>query len=76
MKQLFVVDRRNGEKWYVAGINGKKEPQEIKLEMPFSINSPIFFADGETLKDFSIQTLNDNINSVQVKMTTERGFVI
>jgi hypothetical protein len=66
MKQLFVVARRNGDKWYVAGINGKKEPQEIQIELPFSLNNPLLFAERETLNDFSIQTLNGNINSVQV----------
>lgn len=74
--ELFVVARRNGEKWYVAGINGKKEPQEVKIELPFSLNNPLLFADGETLSEFSIQTLNGNINSVSVKMMSDGGFVL
>jgi len=74
--ELFAVARRNGEKWYVAGINGKKEPQEVKIELPFSINSPLFFADGETLSEFSIQTLQGNINSISVKMMPGGGFVL
>jgi hypothetical protein len=74
--ELFVVVRRNGEKWYVAGINGKKEPQEVQIELPFNLNNPLIFADGETLSEFSIQTLNGNINSVSVKMMPGGGFVI
>ncbi len=66
MKQLFVVARRNGDKWYVAGINGKNDIQEMQIELPFSMDNPLLFAVGETLNDFSIQTLNGNINSVQV----------
>lgn len=74
--ELFVVARRNGKKWYVAGINGKKEHQEVQIEMPFSMNSPLLFADGETISEFSIQTLNGNINSVRVKMIPGGGFVL
>lgn len=74
--ELFVVARRIGEKWYVAGINGKKEPQEIQIELPFSLNNPLLFADGETLSEFSIQTLSGNINSVSVKMMPDGGFVM
>lgn len=74
--ELFVVARRNDEKWYVAGINGKKESQKVKIELPFSMNSPLLLADGETLSEFSIQKLKDKINSVQVKMKPSGGFVI
>lgn len=74
--ELFVVARRNGEKWYVAGINGKKEPQEVQIELPFSLNSPLLFADGETISEFSIQSLNGDINSISVKMMADGGFVL
>ena len=74
--ELFVVARRNGERWYVAGINGKKEPQEVQIELPFNLNNPLIFADGETIAEFSIQTLSGNINSVSVKMMPGGGFVI
>jgi hypothetical protein len=74
--ELFVVARRNGERWYVAGINGKKETLEVNIELPFSLNSPLLFADGETLSEFSIQTLDGNINSFLVKMKSEGGFVL
>lgn len=74
--ELFVVARRNGERWYVAGINGKKETLEVKIEMPFSLNNPLLFADGEALSEFSIQTLDGNINSFSVKMKSEGGFVL
>jgi alpha-glucosidase len=74
--ELFVVARRNGEKWYVAGINGKNEPQEVQIELPFSLNSPLLFADGKTISEFSIQTLKGNINTFSVKMMSDGGFVL
>jgi len=74
--ELFVVARRNGEKWYVAGINGKKELQEIIIELPFSLNNPLLFADGETLNELTIQNLPGNITSVSVKLMPDGGFVM
>jgi alpha-glucosidase len=74
--ELFVVARRNGEKWYVAGINGKRELQEINIELPFSLNSPLLFADGETLNELAIQNLTGNITFVSVKLMPDGGFVM
>lgn len=74
--ELFVVARRNGDRWFVAGINGKKETQELQVELPFKMNSPLLFADGETASEFAIQNLNGNIQSVSVKMMPEGGFVM
>jgi hypothetical protein len=74
--ELFVVARRNGEKWYVAGINGKKETQEVNIELPFSLNNPLLFADGETLNELAIQNLPGNITSVSVKLMPDGGFVM
>lgn len=74
--ELFVVARRDGEKWYVAGINGKREPQEVQIKLPFSLNSPLLFADGETISEFSIQSLNGDINSISIKMMADGGFVL
>jgi len=74
--ELFVVARRNGEKWYVAGINGKKETQEINIELPFSLNNPVLFSDGETLNELAIQNLPGNITSVSVKLMPDGGFVM
>jgi alpha-glucosidase len=74
--ELFVAARRNGEKWYVAGINGKKETQEINIELPFSLNNPVLFSDGETLNELAIQNLPGNITSVSVKLMPDGGFVM
>ena len=74
--ELFVVARRNGDRWYIAGINGKKEMQEVQIDLPFNMNSPLLFADGNAISEFSIQSLNGNINSVSVKMMADGGFVL
>jgi hypothetical protein len=74
--ELFVVARRNGEKWYLAGINGKKEPQEVEIELPFKMNNPLLFTDGVKAPEFSIQNFTCDINSVSVAMKSEGGFVM
>jgi hypothetical protein len=60
----------------VAGINGKKETQEVNIELPFSLNNPVLFADGETLNELAIQNLSGNITSVSVKLMPDGGFVM
>ncbi len=74
--ELFVVARRNGENWYVAGINGKKELQQAEIELPFKMNNPVMFADDETASEFSIQHFTGDINLVSVEMKPEGGFVM
>ena len=48
--KLYVVARRAGNKWYVAGINGENIEKELKLDLSFIINK----------KGTIISTGNDN----------------
>ena len=36
--KLYVVARRAGNKWYVAGINGENSQKELKLDLSFIKN--------------------------------------
>ena len=46
--EAAVLARRSGNTWYVAGINGKDEPQTLKLPLGFLPKGSIqLFADGE-----------------------------
>jgi len=46
--EAAVLARRSGNTWYVAGINGKDEPQTLKLPLGFLPKGNIqLFADGE-----------------------------
>lgn len=36
--KLFVIARKSGTKWYVAGINGEKEEKQLNLDLTFLKN--------------------------------------
>ncbi|WP_207535956.1 glycoside hydrolase family 97 protein [Desertivirga arenae] len=38
-----VLARRNGEKWYVTGVNAGKEPLNLNLNLPMLANSEVSF---------------------------------
>lgn len=74
--ERFIIARRNGEKWYIAGINGKNEPQKVQVKLPTEINNSILLGDGETLSDISILKYDSPASSVEVSMGPHGGFVL
>jgi alpha-glucosidase len=74
--ELFVVARRTGESWYIAGINGKNDIQELQVELPETLVNPILFADGSTLNDLDINTLEGKIDNFSVIMQPNGGFLM
>ena len=44
--RYVIMARRNGDKWYVAGINALKDDLEVEIELPM-------FGQGETVKSYS-----------------------
>jgi hypothetical protein len=74
--ELFVIARRKGEKWYVAGINGKNEKQEIQINLPAKLASPTFIGDGETQSDLVAFNVGSNISSFSISMMPNGGFVL
>lgn len=74
--ELFVVARRNGKSWYIAGINGKNNIQELQVELPEVLENPILFADGSALNDLVINTLERSIDSLSVRMQPNGGFLM
>ena len=74
--ELFVIARRNGEDWYIAGINGKDEVQEVQLELPQTIINSTLFSDGQTPANFLINKQKGTANSVSVSMLPYGGFVM
>jgi len=74
--ELFVVARRKGEKWYVAGINGKNEKQEIQINLPAELVNPTFIGDGEVPSDLVAFNIGSNISSFSISMMPNGGFVL
>jgi hypothetical protein len=54
-----ALARRNGDMWYVAGINGEKSPRTITLDIPFvrPATTGMFIGDSDTGKDFVERTV-------------------
>lgn len=50
--KYVILARRSGEKWYVAGINGKSEPLKTKVKLPMiSAGSEVrMYSDDDRLK--------------------------
>lgn len=74
--ELFVVARRNGESWYIAGINGKNDIQEFQIELPEALENPVLFTDGSALNDLDIKTFERTIGSLSVRMQPNGGFLV
>lgn len=74
--ELFVVARRKGAKWFVAGINGKNEKKEIQINLPANLESPIFIGDGELPADLSASKIPGSNSSFSITMLPYGGFVL
>lgn len=74
--KLFVIARRNGESWYIAGINGENKLQEIQIDLPETLKNPIFFSDGEELNEVTIKNFEKDISTLSITMQPNGGFLM
>jgi alpha-glucosidase len=74
--ELFIIARKKEGKWYVAGINGKNEAQEITLKLPESISNPVLLADGEARSEIVIKKTEGITSNYTIKLMPRGGFVI
>lgn len=77
--KYFIVARRAGNKWYIAGINGEKKEQKFEMDLScISKNCDgVLYADGSDGKMFDV--LNYQVQSAQKNTITLKpygGFVI
>lgn len=78
--ESFVVARRSGSTWYIAGLNGTKEA--CKFTVPFDFLSKgkhraTLFADGSEYTRFDIKHLNvTNSTSKTIKCLPQGGFLM
>ena len=73
--ELFVIARRKGENWFVAGINGKNEKQNVRFELPDNFQKGILFSDGSSISSLEISPLQKE-KSISIEMHANGGFVI
>ncbi|MEO7045859.1 MAG: glycoside hydrolase family 97 catalytic domain-containing protein [Ferruginibacter sp.] len=78
--KLYVVARRSGSKWYVAGINGENKVKDLRLDLSFLKNKKAqIISSGETAKEPSYNFTPIVIPSngkVNVSLKGNDGFVI
>ena len=74
--KYVTLARRNGEKWYVAGINGETIERTIKLDLSQlgDYNSGILITDGNSPREF-VKTELDGA-SVELTIKPYGGFVL
>jgi alpha-glucosidase len=73
---LLVIARKNAGKWYIAGINGKNEIQEVKIKLPEPLTNPTLIADGEAPAEMAIKKIEGRVSEYRIKMMPGGGFVI
>jgi len=73
--EVFVVARRKGENWYLAGINGKNETGEVQFELPQELTSATLISDGNEITDLKIEEMTD-IKEISITMKPNGGFVL
>lgn len=72
-----VIARRKGEKWYVVGVNGQKNEEKLRIELPMVKNKKvkmIFDDSNRSATQRNIQIGNDGV--VKIKMQPEGGMVL
>jgi len=72
----FVVARRKGKNWFIAGINGKNEAREISFDLPGKVNAAILIADGDTPETLKITRPEADNNIITLTMRPNGGFVL
>lgn len=76
----MVLARRNGNTWYVAGINGVHDNKQLEFQLPFLSKGNFtgkLITDGESQRSFSDSEIEvNNITPVNVPLLPYGGFVI
>lgn len=68
--KYVVMARRQGDRWYVVGVNARKETLELKVSLPM-------FAAGDTVRLYSDdKELNGSVKFVRVNKKQEMKLVI
>jgi hypothetical protein len=73
--EYVVIARRKADRWYVAGINGKNEVQEITFTLPTLKKGTVnLITDGETPTTFKTLTLPVTGKAIKIKLQPNGGF--
>lgn len=73
-----VIARRNGDKWFIAAINGEKKPKEITVTLPDECRgkSMLLLKDGASKNTYSHETIKNTDTTFTFKMQPFGGAIL
>lgn len=74
-----VMARKNGNCWYIGGLNGTNESMPLAVDLSFipeNIKGVTLYADGQKSNQFAIRKLSGTEKNVQVDCLPRGGFVM
>jgi alpha-glucosidase len=76
--QYVVIARRSGERWYVAGINGEKQPREVELDLAsLGARGAALITDGDGGNlSFRRESVKAGKAPLKLKLAPRGGFVL
>jgi len=76
--EYVVFARKKGNRWYIAGINAKKESISLNIDISFMKQKEIsIINEGQNNRSFQInKKINSRNNSIRVKLSSNGGFII
>jgi hypothetical protein len=72
-----VIARRNGERWYIGGINGENISKEITLDLSVTSAAPAelsLIVDGNSARDLQISKMKPADGKVTIQLQPFGGF--
>lgn len=79
LSEEFIIARRKGKKWYVAGINGENEAKEWKVDFSKLLNRGTearLYTDSEEEKYFSLKLTIPKGKKMSITVQPFGGFVM
>lgn len=73
--ELVVVARRKNENWFISGINGKNEQQNVEIQLPVEFANATLITDGESIDGLKTENI-ENLKSHKLTLEPNGGFVI
>ena len=76
--KFVVLARKNGDKWYIAGLNAEKEDKELKLELPMlkGVSKINYYTDNDDGYAVLTELKVDSSGTVKVNMKSNGGFIL
>lgn len=72
-----VIARRNGEQWYIAGVNAQEEAVKLKLNLPMMAGMKVNLYNDDKKRETYLKELNIKSNgTIEITIQPKGGFVL